>query len=486
MKDLVEKNLCVLIDFENISAGCEKERLGRFDIQAVMNRLKDKGRILEARAYGDWGRYARFKQSLLEAGVQMHELPSYGGHDKNRADIALVVDAMELAYTRDFIDTYVILSGDSDFTPLAMRLRSMNKRVIGIGTRNSTSRLLIASCDEFIFYESLRRRVQQPRGSVSPEPNNTPNTAPQVTLSKDEAFELLGEALEGLQKDDPQPVLAGLIKQAMQRKLPAFNESDYGFSGFARFLEAARDKGLVGLARAAKAGGYSVFEAGSTPVEEDAQDEDSVDTLPALIGPAAELRELLSKMGTHPLVHMIRHTVIHEFVDHVQERTTRNRKNTLKYTVGDTARRCRKTDPPVATRHVRTVINTLFQAGALLHADGNPVRSNSAPFNIANEPEELLEKLVIHYLMTLRNAGVTLDDFQTLSQLLYADDEHADEIAALVTALPPINVTDSAAEETVEAATEEAEAVKTQAAEAEVEDEIAVGESSDEKAVSTV
>ena len=133
----MEQNLCVLIDFENISAGCEKERLGRFDINVVMNRLKDKGRILEARAYGDWGRYARFKQSLLEAGVQMHELPSYGGHDKNRADIALVVDAMDLVYTRDFIDTYVILSGDSDFTPLVMRLRSMNKRVIGIGTRST-------------------------------------------------------------------------------------------------------------------------------------------------------------------------------------------------------------------------------------------------------------------------------------------------------------------------------------------------------------
>ena len=146
----VEQNICVLIDFENISAGCEKERLGRFDIQAVMNRLKDKGRILEARAYGDWGRYARHKGQLLEAGVQMQELPSYGGHDKNRADIALVVDAMDLVYRRDFIDTYVILSGDSDFTPLVMRLRSLNKRVVGIGTRSSTS-IVATLCSRFIF-----------------------------------------------------------------------------------------------------------------------------------------------------------------------------------------------------------------------------------------------------------------------------------------------------------------------------------------------
>ena len=433
----MEKNLCVLIDFENISAGCEKERLGRFDIQSVMNRLKDKGRILEARAYGDWGRYARFKQSLLEASVQMHELPSYGGHDKNRADIALVVDAMDLAYTRDFIDTYVILSGDSDFTPLVTRLRSMNKRVIGVGTRNSTSRLLISACDEFIFYESLRRKKQsRVRDDQNASNGDSEPAEAQVTLSKDEAFELLVEALVGLQKDDPQPVLAGLIKQAMQRKLPTFNESDYGYSGFARFLEAAKDKGLVGLARAAKAGGYSVFEPGTTTPEEDTQDEHSVESLPHLDGKAAGLRTLLASHGAHPLVHMVRHTVVHEFVDHVQERTKRNRKNTLKYTIGDTARRCRKTDPPVASRHVGAVINTLFKAGALRHADGNPVRSNSAPFHIEQEPEELLDILIQFYLTTLRDEGCDLTDATALSQLFYADDEHADEMAQKVAELP--------------------------------------------------
>ena len=196
----------------------------------------------------------------------MHELPSYGGHDKNRADIALVVDAMALAYTRDFIDTFVILSGDSDFTPLVTRLRSMNKRVIGVGTRNSTSRLLIAGCDEFIFYESLRRRKKkQGEDPAISQDDAAAGTDTQVSLTKDEAFELLVDALEGLQKEDPQPVLAGPIKQAMQRKLPTFNESDYGYSGFARFLEAAKDKGLVGLARAAKAGGYSVYGPDSAP-----------------------------------------------------------------------------------------------------------------------------------------------------------------------------------------------------------------------------
>ncbi len=431
----MEQNLCVLIDFENISAGCEKERLGRFDINIVMNRLKDKGRILEARAYGDWGRYARFKQSLLEAGVQMHELPSYGGHDKNRADIALVVDAMDLVYTRDFIDTYVILSGDSDFTPLVMRLRSMNKRVVGIGTRSSTSRLLIAACDEFIFYESLKRKKSRPAEPVEDaEPENTDGVR---SMSKTEAFGFLVETLEGLQKDDPQPVLAGVIKQSMQRKAPTFNESDYGFSGFARFLEAARDKGLVGIARAEKAGGYKVFEPGANPSsEEDTADDDALDTLPPLEGAANEMRLLLDGMGLNPLVHMLRHTVVHEFCDHVNERAKRKRKNTLRYTVGDTARRCRKTDPPVASKHVRAVINALAQAGTLLHADGNPVRSQSAPFELNQEPEELLENLLDFYLQTLAATGLSLNNPAALSQLLYADDDHEDEIAARIKGLP--------------------------------------------------
>jgi hypothetical protein len=409
-----------------------------------MNRLKDKGRILESRAYGDWGRYARFKQSLLEAGVQMHELTSYRGQDKNRADIALVVDAMELAFTRDFIHTYVILSGDSDFTPLVMRLRSMNKRVIGIGTRGSTSGLLIAACDEFIFYESMRKqnepqsrsRNEQAKNKGDSDADTEDDSADSLSLTKEQAFELLVQTLEGLQKDDPQPVLAGLVKQSMQRKAPSFNESDYGFSVFARFLEAARDKKLIGIARAERAGGYNVFEVGSAPPEEDTSDEDSVDALPALTGEAADFRAVLKNLGVNPLTHMMRHTVVHEFVDHVQDRTRKKRKNTLKYSVGDTARRCRKADPPVPPRYIRAIINALAQAGALLHADGNPVRSASAPFTVENEPEELLGLLLDFYLTTLRSHGMDISNGNTLSSLFYGDDEHADEISSRVQQLP--------------------------------------------------
>ena len=166
---IVEHNLAVLIDFENIAAGTEKENLGRFDIDALMARIKDKGRILVSRAFADWGRFARFKQGLLNAGVTMMELTSHGMQDKNRADIAMVVDCLEMALTRDYVDTFVIVSGDSDFTPLVIKMRELNKRVLGIGTRKSTSRLLINACDEFIFYDDLVQAAPKPRTSRAHE-----------------------------------------------------------------------------------------------------------------------------------------------------------------------------------------------------------------------------------------------------------------------------------------------------------------------------
>ena len=185
----MEANLCVLIDFENIGTGCDKEGLGIFDVRMVMRRLKDKGRILVSRAYADWTRWSRFKQDLVFSGVNMMELTAHGMGAKNRADIALVVDAMEIAYTRDYIDTFVILSGDSDFTPLVMRLKELNKRVIGLGTKGSTSRLIAETCDEFMFYDTLRREQHS-------EALSRPDSADQGSLTRDEAFDLLIETLE--------------------------------------------------------------------------------------------------------------------------------------------------------------------------------------------------------------------------------------------------------------------------------------------------
>jgi hypothetical protein len=245
----LETNLAVLIDFENIAAGTEKEGLGRFDIDALMKRITDKGRVLVARAYADWGRFGRFKQSLLMSNVTMLELTSHGMQDKNRADIALVVDALELAFTKDYIQTFVVVSGDSDFTPLVIKMRELDKRVIGCGTRSSTSRLLIEACDEFFFYDSIVEAKRK-------RPSRPANTKKGYDLN--EALELLVDAIEGLQRENPEPPLASVVKSAMLRKSPDFTESDFKFSSFGRFLEAARAQGKVKVSRDQKSGGYRV------------------------------------------------------------------------------------------------------------------------------------------------------------------------------------------------------------------------------------
>ncbi len=447
----MEHRLAVLIDFENIAAGTEKEGLGRFDIKAVVRRLKDKGRILVNRSYGDWGRYAKFKQRLLEQGVQMVELTSYRGQDKNRADIALVVDAMEIAFTRDYIDTFVLMSGDSDFTPLVMRLKELDRRVIGIGTRGSSSRLLVDSCDEFIFYESLikqakkdaSRRSSAPRQSDSGDEASVEDSEKKNTLTRAEAFELLVETLLGIQKDDPGPMLGGLVKQSMMRKEPSFDETEYGYSGFARFLEAAQAREFVQLHRDQKAGGYRVELPGT---DEDAslddgqghpgaaQDSGEPETVevPIYSGRSKDLYELLLAAGIEPVSHMARHTVVHEFCDHVQERQRRRKRNTLQYVYGDIARRCRKTDPFVSPEHVRAIIDSIKKAGLMKHSSGGPVRSQNAHFVVKNDPEEIIVALRRLYVSVLLDRQVPLTDAEALSELLWNDVDHAGEASELV------------------------------------------------------
>jgi uncharacterized LabA/DUF88 family protein len=419
-----QDNLCVLIDFENIAAGTEKEGLGRFNIRLVMNRLKEKGRILVTRAYGDWGRFAKFKQSLLEEGVTMMELTSYRGQEKNRADIALVVDAMELAFTREYLDTYVLLSGDSDFTPLVTRLRELNKHVIGIGTRGSTSRLLAGSCDEFMFYDNIKKR----KAVTAHEDNDGKSKR---NISVEQAFEMLVDTIEGMQKDHPGPVAAGIIKQSILRKHPTFDEGDYGFPGFTRFLRAASSKKLVHLLKDERAGGYQVdlF----SDEEQNGKVVEVVESdLPALEGEPKRLLELLLADGFHPTTKLIRHTVVHEFVDHVMERQNKNKKNTLLYVYGDIERRCRKTDPFVDKNCVRYVINALKATDHLIHPNGGPIRSKRASFLLHKDAEELLSALREFYVEYLLKKGESLKDSEALSQLLWGDGEHCEEVEKMV------------------------------------------------------
>ena len=413
-----EQNLCILIDFENIAAGTERENLGRFNTKLVMNHLKEKGRVVIARAYGDWGRFAKFKQALLEQGISMMELTSYRGQDKNRADIALVVDAMELVYSRPHIQTFVLLSGDSDFTPLVMKLRELDKRIIGLGTRKATSRLLASSCDEFIFYDNLLKRSHREE-----ESNDETSLSPKPITSQ-AAFTLLVDTIKVIQRDEPRPVSAGMVKQFILRKTPTFDETDFGYSGFTDFLEAANKAELVQLINNDKGGGYLVSIKGTAPIKQ------KVD-LPKYKHPLAQaFSEKLIEEGFHPTKHFIRHTVVHEFVDHILERRSKKKRSTLVFTYGDIARRCRKTDPSASTSEVDSILNALYKAGELYGNDQKPIRSKKANFTIKKDAEELLKTLRTFYVRLLLKQyeeEFLMSNIEALCELLWNDDAHIEE-----------------------------------------------------------
>ncbi len=410
----MERNLAVLIDFENIATGCDKEGLGRFDVRLVMRRLKDKGRILTARSYADWGRFNRFKVDQMHEGITMVELTSHGMQEKNRADIALAVDAMEIAYTRSYIDTFVVLSGDSDFTPLVMRLKELNKRVIGCGTRGSTSRLIAEVCDEFVYYDVLRHETR---------PEAPAEDAGGVTL--DEALELLVETLENHQRDEEAaPVHASVLKAAMKRKEPTFNEVELGFRTFQKFLEAAQQRNLVVLAADAKAGGVRVDLRADEPRREP----------PKMSAGAMSLMEALQTEGWDIGTPADRRAVPQLLVDVCQERQKRGRTCAVQFVLGDVQRRVRQQKVHIPGRVVKGIVNGLVKAGALLHADGEPIRNVSAPFVAPSDAEALRHKLQDVVREVLRAKGFTDDG--AIAELLNGGAVEAVPVAAAPGAAP--------------------------------------------------
>ena len=246
-----ESSLAVLVDFENMARPGAKGR-GDFDIHLVLDRLAEKGRVLVKRAYADWSRYRDARHELQNAGLGLIEMPSAREGAKNRADIQMAVDAMELAYSRDHVDNFVIVSGDSDFTPLVGKLRELNKRVIGVGNRDSASDLLVANCDEFIYYDTLVARA----GGGSPRRRGSGGGLNPV--------QLLQETLTALQREGTEWPLASVVKDSMRRKYPAFDETDHGFSTFSKFLEDAAGTGLVKIETDPRSGTYRVELANTT------------------------------------------------------------------------------------------------------------------------------------------------------------------------------------------------------------------------------
>ncbi len=246
VRPAVEQRLGVFIDFENIALGVRDAQYKKFDINLVLQRLIEKGRIVFKKAYADWTRYSEYKREFHEAAIELIDIPQRAYSGKNSADIRMVVDAMDLASSKTHITTFVICSGDSDFSPLVSKLKENDKNVIGVGVKNSTSDLLISNCDEFIFYEDLVRETR-----ALPSIENLPE-------KKRELFRLMLDSLQALVRENYDVIWGSMVKQTMQRKQPYFNESYYGYKSFSEMLEDAERLGLLSMKKDVKSGGYIV------------------------------------------------------------------------------------------------------------------------------------------------------------------------------------------------------------------------------------
>ena len=250
------RNMALFCDFENVALGVQDAKYEKFDIGRVLERLLLKGSIVVKKAYCDWQRYKEFKAPMHSAAFELIEIPHVRMSGKNSADIRMVVDALDLCYTKSHVDTFVIISGDSDFSPLVSKLRENNKEVIGVGVKNSSSDLLISNCDEFIYYDDLVREDEQKRRAAK----KRKETAPAGGEKQQEAFDLVAETLQALsaERGAGEKIWGSMVKQALKRRKPGFNETYYGYRSFSDLLEDASTKGLIKLDFDEKSGGYII------------------------------------------------------------------------------------------------------------------------------------------------------------------------------------------------------------------------------------
>lgn len=261
--------MAVFCDFENVALGVRDANYEKFDIKPVLERLLLKGSIVVKKAYCDWDRYKSFKGPMHEANFELIEIPHVRQSGKNSADIRLVVDALDLCYTKSHVDTFVIVSGDSDFSPLVSKLRENAKRVIGVGVKQSTSDLLVANCDEFIFYDDLVREIRraaakrderksQPQQGRRPSSDEGNRKREEMETRKLQALEMVVETFDALvaERGDTGKIWASLLKDTLKRRRPDFNETYFGFRTFGNLLEEAQTRGLFEFGRDEKSGTY--------------------------------------------------------------------------------------------------------------------------------------------------------------------------------------------------------------------------------------
>jgi len=246
-----ERSLAVFVDFENLALGFQNRR-EKFDITRVFERLVEKGKIVFKKAYADWNRFSAYSAMLHEAAIELTEIPRRSQTGKNSADIRLCVDAMDMAYSKEHIDTFVVISGDSDFSPLVSKLKELGKHVIGLGMQESTSELLRDNCDEFIYYEDLEHK----HGGLPEFESSVPDT-------KRKAFKLLLDSLLAVRRENKEIIWSSMVKDTMKRKKPSFNETYHGYRTFSELLEDAAKNGLLELEMDSRGRSYIVTRFGA-------------------------------------------------------------------------------------------------------------------------------------------------------------------------------------------------------------------------------
>jgi len=256
------RSMALFCDFENVALGVRDAKYEKFDIKRVLERLLLKGQIVVKKAYCDWDRYKEWKRGMHEAAFELIEIPHVRQSGKNSADIRMVVDALDLCYTKSHVDTFVLITGDSDFSPLVSKLRENDKTVIGVGVKNSTSDLLISNCDEFIYYDDLVREQKKQTAKRRPERPSHEERPKAATdeAKKEEALDLVMETIEALaaERGAGEKLWGSMVKQALKRRKPGFNEAYYGFGSFGKLLQEAETRRLIETEEDEKSGGVIV------------------------------------------------------------------------------------------------------------------------------------------------------------------------------------------------------------------------------------
>jgi uncharacterized LabA/DUF88 family protein len=265
-----EDRIALFLDYENLAIGARDNLSGlRFDLRPVLDALAERGRVIARKAYADWSAFDEDRRMLTRSHVELIEIPQrMGASRKNAADIKLSVDALEMAFERDYVTTFVICTGDSDFTPLVHKLRELNKRVIGVGIHGSTSALLPPACDEFLFYDALegvdvpaasgrRRRgggAPAKDAQVAREPEPVAEDETEEARDVDQLAILIAQTVSGLERSSGGAVLASSVKRALLRKDPTFSEADYGFRAFGELMRHLADRNVIELVQGAATG----------------------------------------------------------------------------------------------------------------------------------------------------------------------------------------------------------------------------------------